>query len=658
MVFKHSPSITTYAIYFHLFAYTFFFLSLFDGLKLKTNLEKVDIIILSGNLSFFLYNLYTLYNDSLVLLGVIYGANALAFLIILALQWKELDKSIKIVLFSILSMLIAFAIPSIFDQDLMGLFWSIEAVLLIGLGFQFSFPLVRKEGYLLLAISCAKLAMSSLMIVDLWGYGLWHIGLVNYFALGIIFMAIWIVGRKYKEQFVDFEISLNNFIQEIVPVWLATVYFMVGYHLVGDWIFNLSIIPLFGFIYWKKQFETKLTDILGLLHLFVILFGLLLSIVKTGSVHFSDQKLYAQLILVELMAVFWGLKLFYQKVKMENETTFAISKSLRVAFFALIPLLFINLIRKHYLPFIEIGFWLGTLITYFLFKNLKYSALKIEFYVLTLASFLIGYTELDSLGILSGIVFIILIVALEKAIAYTQLQTSVFKSYIKLLPFVLVILIGTFIFSFDYENISLSLSVGALLLFGMVYFYDKIGPVFDSKNLMFKIAGVINLLALLSLVIFQFPIPLLISSVNVIIFSIILKNKKDWFVAKGNSWSVSILLNQIQYVIIYLFILFMFGINLEGPMTSILLTLHAIVLLFVAMKNQIKILNKLSIVLFVIALIKVIFHDISDFGLVQKIIVLIILGLILLGASYGYVRLSKHFDKATKVESDDDSNGE
>jgi uncharacterized membrane protein len=96
----------------------------------------------------------------------------------------------------------------------------------------------------------------------------------------------------------------------------------------------------------------------------------------------------------------------------------------------------------------------------------------------------------------------------------------------------------------------------------------------------------------------------------------------------------------------------MFGVNLEGPMTSILLTLHAIVLLFVAMKNQINILNKLSIVLFVIALIKVIFHDISDFSLVQKIIVLIILGLILLGASYGYVRLSKQFDKNVEVDNE------
>ena len=656
MVFSHNPSISTYAIYYHLFAYTFFFLSLFDGLKLKNNLEKVDVIILSGNLSFFLYNLYTLYTENLVLLGALYGVNALVFGVILVMKWNVLNKSIKIVMFSIIGMLIGFAIPSIVEQEVMGLFWSIEAVLLIVLGFQFSFPLVRKEGYLLLIISCAKLAMSSVIIANLWGETIWHIGFVNYFALGIIFVSIWLVGLKYKAQFVDFENSFYNFIQEIVPVWLASVYFMIGYHFVGNWVFNLSIIPLFGFIYWKKLFDTKLTDLLGFLHLFLLGFGLLLSVVETGSIHFSDQSVYAQLILVEIMAVFWFLKLFYQKVKMENETTFAISKNLRVTFFVLLPLLFINIIRKQYFDLIEVGLWIGTLITYLLFRKLKYSALKMEFYILSFLSFLICFSEWDSIGMLAGLLFIVLIVSLEKSIVYAQLQNSVFTSYIKLLPFIFTILVGSFIISFDIEYTDLSLSVSALLLFGMVYFYDKIGPVFDNKKVIFRIAGIVNLLSLLAIVVLQSPVALLISILNIVVFSIILKNKKKWFVkTQTTSWSISMFINQIQYVISYLFILHMFHINIDGPMTSILLTIHAILLLFVAMKNQIKILNKISIALFVIALIKVIFHDINDFSLIQKISVLIMLGLILLGASYGYVRLSKQFEKnveSTDVEED------
>jgi len=656
MAFNYYPGLTTYAIYFHLFAYTFFFLSLFDGLKLKDSLEKVDIIILSGNLSFFLYNLYTLYDNNLILLGVLYGVNALVFSILLALKWNVLNKSIRLVFVSIIAALIGFAIPSIFDQNLMGLFWSIEAVLLIILGFQFSFDLVRKEGYILLAISCAKLMLSSMLIANHWNETLWHIGFVNYFALGLIFVAIWIVGRKYKVQFVDLELTFYSFIQEIVPVWLASVFLMVGYHLVENWIFSLSIIPLFGFIYWKKRFETKLTDILGLGHLFLLVFGILSSIVVTESIHFLDQKLYAQLCLVETMAVFWFLKFFYQKVKLEHTNTFGITKTLRVTFFVLIPLLIINLVRKQYFEFIEVGFWFGTLVTYLLHKKLQYNSLKVEFYVLSLLSFLICFFQLNQIGILTGIAFVVLIVLLEKSVLYGRLKRSPFKSYIQFIPFVFTILIVSFIFSFHYENISLALSVGALVLFVMVYFYDKMGPIFENKNMAFMIASLLNLFSLVSLVVTQSAPALLISIVNLIIFSIILKNNKNWFRrVRSDNWGVLIVLNQVQYVITYLFILYLFGVDLEGPMTSILFTLHAIVLLFLAMKNQIKILNTISIVLFVVALVKVIFHDISDFSLIQKIIVLIILGLILLGASYGYVRLSKVFTKGSKkVDSEDE----
>jgi len=652
MAFNYYPTLTTYAIYFHLFAYTFFFLSLFDGVKLKENLEKIDIFILSGNLSFFLYNLYSLYDGNLVLLGVLYGLNALVFSIILVLKWKVLNKSIRLVFVSIIGALIGFAIPSIFDQNLMGLFWSIEAILLIILGFQFSFNLVRKEGYILLAISCVKLVLSSMLIANHWNETLWHIGFVNYFMLGLIFVAIWLVGRKYKAQFVDFELTLYSFIQEVVPVWLASVYFMIGYHLVGYWIFNLSIIPLFGFIYWKKRFETKLTDILGLVHLFLFVFGILSSVVVTGSIHFSDQKLYAQLILVETMAVFWFLKFFFQKVKLEHTNTFGITKTLRITFFVLIPLFIINLVRKQYFEFIEVGFWLGTLVTYFLYKKLHYKSLKGEFYILSLLSFLFCFLERDPIGMLAGIFFLVLIVVLEKAVPYTVLKKSSFKSYIQLSPFVFTILIGSFIFSFQFENISLALSVGSLVLFVMVYFYDKVGPIFENKNMAFMVASLLNLFSLVTLVVTQSAPALLISIVNLIIFSIILKTNKKWFVrVRAGNWGVLMILNQVQYVITYLFILYFFGVDLEGPMTSILFTLHAIVLLFLAMKNHIKILNKISIALFVVTLVKVIFHDISDFSLIQKIIVLIILGLILLSASYGYVRLSKVFAKNSKNRS-------
>jgi hypothetical protein len=646
MVFTQSPSNTIYTAYYHLFAYLFFYISLFDGFKLKKKIVKTDIVILASSLSFFLYNVYNAFETNLVALGLVYIINSFVFFSILLMKWKNLSRDAKLVLFVVIGALIGFAIPSIFDQKLMGLFWSIEALLLVILGFHFSIPTVRKEGYILLAIAFGKLSLSSLSIVEHWEDTIWHQGFLNYIALGTVFASIWFIGRKHLKDLIGFENTLYSYTQEIVPLWLASVYLIVGYHLVGEWIFNLSVIPLFGFIYWKKHFNTKATDIIGLGHLMLFIAVFFISIQTTGSFHISDQKLYAQIAIIEFMAVLWGLKYFYSTLNIEDSNTFSFTQNLRVTFFCLLPLLCINLVRKHAFEFIELGFWIGALITYFLSKKLKYRALQVEFYVLSALGFFLCYMEFDSLGFVSGIAFIIAIVITEKAIAYETLQESSHKQYIGILPFSFSALIGSFVFSLNDEFLPLSFSISSFSLLVLTYFYDKIGPIKNHFKLAENSALLLNLCSLLSLVFFESMLSMILSIINLFLFSLLLNNKKNWFpVLYGQHWNGAMVLHQIECIITYGLILVFFGISITGPLTSILLAIHAIIVLFVAMKNQIKVLNKISIVLFAATLLKVVFHDINGFETTQKVIVLIILGLILLSASYGYVKLAKHFEK-------------
>ena len=72
---------------------------------------------------------------------------------------------------------------------------------------------------------------------------------------------------------------------------------------------------------------------------------------------------------------------------------------------------------------------------------------------------------------------------------------------------------------------------------------------------------------------------------------------------------------------------------------------------FSAVIKNIKSFNTVSIVLFSITLLKVVFHDIRDFVLIEKIGVLLLLGILLLGASFGYVKLTQKY-KAVKVRGD------
>ena len=76
--------------------------------------------------------------------------------------------------------------------------------MLIFLGMTYSMKLVRKEAYILLLIAVEKLIFSSLLIFDNWGQSLWHEGFLNYFILGFVLSAVWILGDKYVEKLDDF----------------------------------------------------------------------------------------------------------------------------------------------------------------------------------------------------------------------------------------------------------------------------------------------------------------------------------------------------------------------------------------------------------------------------------------------------------------------
>lgn len=649
MVFNQNPSNIIYAIYYHLFAYLFFYISLFNGFKLKKNLAKPDIIILAGSLSFFLYNLYSAFENSTLMLGILYTINGLAFSTLLLIKWKEVNRDTKLVILIVIGALIGFAIPSIFDQKLMGLFWSIEALLLVILGFNFDLPTVRKEGYILLAIAFVKLILGSLLIADNWHETLWHQGFLNYIVLGAVFTTMWLIGKKKYKKLVGFEHTLYHYAQEIVPLWLASAFLIIGYHLIGLWIFNLSVIPVFGFIYWKKHFSTKLSDLIGLSHLLLFIVGFLISIQTTASVHFSDQKLYAQIAMVELLTSLWILKYYYKALKIENSNTFTFTENLRITFFCLLPLILVNFVRKNAFEYIELGLWVGTLITYFLFKKLKYKALKVEFYFLSVIAFSICISAGDLIGFISGIAFIITVVLAEKSIRHETLQESTFKQYITTLPFILSILIGGFIYYIQEDNIALSLSISSFTLLTLAYFYDKIGPIKENFKTARNIGFLINLFSIVSLVLFESIYSMLFSIINLVLYALLLNNKKDWFSELyGKTWNRAMVLHQIECVLVIGLILMFIGIDVTGPISSIVLATHAIIVLFVAMKNQIKILNKISITLFAATLLKVIFHDINDINSTQKVIVLIILGVILLSASYGYVKLTKYFENKTK----------
>ncbi len=73
--------------------------------------------------------------------------------------------------------------------------------------------------------------------------------------------------------------------------------------------------------------------------------------------------------------------------------------------------------------------------------------------------------------------------------------------------------------------------------------------------------------------------------------------------------------------------------------TSIFMLIHAVVLLFLTLSVKYKKLMRLSIILYLLTALKVLFHDMNDFGNLHKIIALMGIGSILMVAAFAFQKL-------------------
>jgi len=640
--------------YLHLFAYLFFYIVLFDKTTLKSNLSQSDLIILCGNLTALLFNLYNTL-ESYLWLGVLYIINGLVFVFFLIRSWKTIPMQMKIGLFITIGSFIGLAIPFLFGQALVGLFWSIEAILLIVMGFVYVMPSIRKEGYIILLIALGKLFISAFTIIDDWGGPLVNEGFLNYIVLGVIFSVLWYIGIHFKDSFSELEKKIYSVFKEIIPFWLSSILFIVGYSLIGNFAFNIMILPLFGLIYWHYTFKTKSTEIIGLLHLVIIGAAFKISVDTVGSSSFSDQLLFGKLAILELLFTFWFLQFFYEKMGYDTLVKHKVVRGLRILFYVLLPLLFIKQVFKHYTPYFPLSLWVGVLMSYGLFKKFKHHALLIESHILIFLAIGINIGLYGLGGISVGLVALTLLLILENAFDKVKLESSKFHTLLLLIPYIIIGLIGVILFM-EKIDILLILFIIMTILFLYLHVFNRFEIVYNTYKIGFKIGLLFTLITGIVYFLnspggFEFiSLLLLVVSSGYLLYFTQSDYKEN---NKLLSWYINVFIHQILIIFTYLLSIKAMNLDLDGPLSTIFIVIHAIVLLFVALRVQNKALNKGSLIMFIFALIKVVFHDIRDFAGTSKIIVLIMLGVILLMASFGYVKVKNKY-MSTEIDNNED----
>lgn len=659
VVFNYDASAWSFVLYYHLFAYLFFYFTLFENGRLRLTLEKKDLVILSANLSFLVFNIYSAYTSEFVTMGILYLGNGIAFGLVLFRFWKSLESLNRLTITIIIGSFVGFAIPALVHHSLHGLFWSIEAVLLIVFGFIQRIRLVRNEGYLLFVLAIAKLVLGSIPLITLWEVNIWHEGLLNYLVLGAVVTGLWCLGYRYSKDHSSLEKVIYAWIKEFIPLWATSAFLLISFGLIGNYVFVLVPIPVYGLIYWKKHFKTINTDIFGFLCLLFPILSFIVSTDITESYHFSDQHLFAQISILELFLSLWFIQKYYEILNETEKPIFELAKIFRITFYVLVPLLFIHLVRRNAFEFIEAAFSIGALMSFFLFRYLKFVALRNETYILLFLGFVASILFADVIAVIVNMVVVLTILIMERADKEVRLSESPFKPLLIVAPYPLAISISYLVGLYT-DSIGIPSAIFALMLLLLVYFKDNIAILKRTSTLSSKIAFVVNLLCFPIWAFEEQDSILFIQLINIALWAVLLVNNKNWYDKKESEsrWTWSLVHHQIQIVLLYVFVQLALKIDLDGILLSIILVVHAIILLFLSFKNQIRSLNRLSIGLFGLALAKVVFNDIRGFDTSGKIIVLIVLGALLLGASYGYLKMKKHFEDQQELTNPSKENTE
>ncbi len=758
----NSFSLGVYTIIFHAFAYLFIWFSLFNDKRIADTLNKSSVVLITGNISVFLFNLYYLFADAgyYSILGWVLLANALIFFPGLWSYKKDIARPIKLLLLVIAGTFVAFAIPALLDKHLMGLFWSIEALGLIYLGYNFALPSVRKEGYLLFLIALIK---TILTFGDIWfmngNHQLLTSGYLNLLALGPLIGMLVFIFKKYESQSLEFEKRLltnfknsaivwflisylltaacftynwlafasvmvalaiiiigyitklhfsrglgylvfvasvvysalhaiihisttwnaslftsgyanlvgigifllafmgvhfqlharkpNLFMREKsannhhtfnwLAIWFTALFLVTAFHEIGNYAFNLIIIPMFAFIYLGYNKKSIFIEYLGIAYASIMMIGIAFSISEIGSFRFTLQPLWGKIVMIELLFSMWFLRLFYAKLAPGSNMAPMMDK-VREVFYWIVPLLILSPVKRHFPEYLPLALWGSALIIFFIYEATKRKSLIIEFTLIATAAALWGlFPDNYWATVMTSLLVLGLVIIIKQGYNKTTCMKSEFSHVFVATPYYLGACL--FIIVSDVISSDASAFIASSLFFSiMVIFRTHIAPLQNNFLVSFWLSLFLAAVGI-GLTYLEEPASTqLISLAPFIPIGFILYGNNSVYTNhRKTTWLALIF-------ILHSLIFIGYSLIIAETILTVTIILHAIALLFNSLKIHSKPLVWMSVAFFAMAILKLYIWDIAHFSMLQKVFVFVLIGALLLGASFLFVKVKDRFE--------------
>lgn len=679
----------------HLFFYVFIAYCAVCLLK-TSSLTKTLAVLISSNLIFYLFVLDQVLGDT-VLLGGIYLGNALmfsAFLpviprVVAAVKGSgDAVRPLQTVCLLSAGLIAGFGILAETAPDFLGLVWGIEALVLLYLGLRFRIFQVRMEAYVILILALvlssyhavvwvgSSLVSSPEVLILEFGFG--------WMNLMLTWTLLWpciLIMERHGACLLRKEQTWLKGLDEFLSLSLSASFLLTAGCLWGQGMWLFSIVPLFFLIHRSRSKALKLTEVFGLSHYLLLAVPMLVSAGTVNSLYFSEQLPLGKIARLEAFACLLLIAEYYQRWFPESRIN-RFAQFLRLLFFCLVPVSFLPAVLHHYDSFFPAAVWLSTGINLGLFLWLKYPALLMELKLLVCASSataivacgmveFAGWGGHATLALVLGLCFYGAVLRGWKGLQKNPPGSESFlhvRHQLNTIFVLSVYYLGVCLFIFSY-GLSGSATLACTLMtvyFSIAFVASPLFPPLEATgrllyslvpalagilifvHLMFAVFGFPDLSGtsqemlrhgLLRYDLFRYG---LFSLVVLICFGILAYRPESHFRKTRDS-----LLGQIRHLWIfhglacftYISTLGQWLRKGAGPAISVALVLHATLVLFQTLKPHFRKLISLAVVLFAVAAAKILFWDMSDFVLIQKVTAFILIGILLLGAAYQYQKM-------------------
>ena len=480
----------------------------------------------------------------------------------------------------------------------------------------------------------------------------WFLWLDLAIAFALVLGARPVFNRLVQKEIDGSEVQLNTLEDSLSIV--ASVLFLYTISIYNlDWMFVASVLPFLLLLYRGVGKGLTLTETMAWLHLLVLGFGISRGFLAVDSFHFSDQNLVTRCAMVSLLGCAWAAQWIYERTGQEG-SMLPYAKITRVTAYLVIPLVFLPSINRNMPEFFPAALWLSLTICWLMHKRLDIMPLLIELRVLFGVA--MAAVVISSLSALSGepngpalisigvsVVALLVLHRVEKSLVGAD--GSPYRHLLWWSVHYFAFCLGALTYAINWHLPLVLLVTGSYYV--TVCYLNVLRPVSrhtlsTSHALAFFLLAIGPIMSIL-----LWSTSPYISVLSVVILAFMIHGRYLHNRVLGRRFggaTVQYYLFHTVAAVCYLAVANSFF-EMWSVATTILLLLHAVVVLFLTTNPRFKTLLKLSLILYAATAIKLLTHDLNDFSALVRVGALMAIGVILMVAAFYYQKITAANDR-------------